>query len=319
VLICSVSGFIYTINNNLAFIVLDGMIDPASYQLLSNMKILTTALLFYVIMKKPLSVRQWVALALLAAGCSLAALNIDERVDDAEAHTNDAVHEGKHMRITPTGFLVMVVYCTLSGLAGVYSEKMLKDTSRIFHVSNTLLYAWGIVFNAFAFVRESGGSDNAAAVGGFSTLFTGYNGWAVAMMLNQAFTGLILSLVMRFLDNIVKLFTIACSLLLTTLWAASVLSFNIHSTFYFACVCIIAAIFLYNLPPHVSVTDNVRESLCASSADSSARDGASKSPVSRRVILALVVVVFVYQLVSRGEGSGGRMRIVQSKRGIMHA
>jgi drug/metabolite transporter (DMT)-like permease len=319
-LLCVVPGLIYAINNRVAFVVLDGMMDPASYQLLSTIEILTTALLFYFIIGKPLSARQWVSLAILSAGCALAALNIEHAVDDnEEADTDAAEHQAEHItHITRKGFVVMVVYCSLAGLAGVYSEKMLKDTHRSFHVTNTLLFAWGIFFNAIVFIREEAPvahqmselSENeydddvespfATAYGRFAGLFMGYNGWTVAIMLNQAFTGLVLSLVMKYLDNIVKLFMVACSLLFTTFWAAHAMGFNVHLTFYLACLCVIIAIELYNLAPHLSVLydtfsfSGIRQALAGSK---SVRDIAVQVKVASRsksVRLGLLIPLFVF-------------------------
>ena len=63
----SIPGILYFINNNLA-VHMQIHMDPASYQILSNFKILTTAVLYRLIMKHKLSTKQWCALTLLFVG-----------------------------------------------------------------------------------------------------------------------------------------------------------------------------------------------------------------------------------------------------------
>ena len=63
----SIPGILYFINNNLA-VHMQLLMDPASYQILSNFKIFTTAILYRLIMKHKLSRQQWFALTLLFFG-----------------------------------------------------------------------------------------------------------------------------------------------------------------------------------------------------------------------------------------------------------
>lgn len=60
----SVPGVLYFINNNLA-VHMQLQMDPASYQILSHFKIVSTAILYRFIIKKKLSYRQWFAVTLL--------------------------------------------------------------------------------------------------------------------------------------------------------------------------------------------------------------------------------------------------------------
>ena len=63
----SIPGILYFINNNLA-VHMQIHMDPASYQILSNFKILTTAILYRLIIKQKLKRQQWFALSLLFIG-----------------------------------------------------------------------------------------------------------------------------------------------------------------------------------------------------------------------------------------------------------
>lgn len=63
----SVPGILYFINNNLA-VHMQLQMDPASYQILSHFKIVSTAILYRLIIKRQLSYRQWFAVTLLFCG-----------------------------------------------------------------------------------------------------------------------------------------------------------------------------------------------------------------------------------------------------------
>lgn len=63
----SIPGILYFITNNLA-VHIQLYMDPASYQILANFKILTTAILYRLIIKQKLTRQQWFALLLLFFG-----------------------------------------------------------------------------------------------------------------------------------------------------------------------------------------------------------------------------------------------------------
>ena len=60
----AIPGILYFINNNLA-VHIQLQMDPASYQILSNFKIVTTAILYRIIIKQKLTRKQWFAISLL--------------------------------------------------------------------------------------------------------------------------------------------------------------------------------------------------------------------------------------------------------------
>ncbi len=65
----SIPALLYFINNNLA-VYIQLYMDSTSYQMLTNFKIFTTAILYYLIMRRKLSKLKWFSLILLfTAGC----------------------------------------------------------------------------------------------------------------------------------------------------------------------------------------------------------------------------------------------------------
>lgn len=65
-----VPSVIYWLHNNVQFFTLK-FVDPATYQILGNLKIVTTGLLLWACLKRQLSLLQWLALALLMIGATI--------------------------------------------------------------------------------------------------------------------------------------------------------------------------------------------------------------------------------------------------------
>ena len=139
----AVPGLIYMVNNNLEIFVLKYM-DPATFRLLGNMKILTTAVLYRLVMGTAISMQQWVALVMLLLA-SMGGVNTSsvEGASDAEMHT------------TFWGVVLMIIYCCNSAAAGIGNEWILKrgeGTQFGIHLQNAVLYMWGVAFNFIGFL-----------------------------------------------------------------------------------------------------------------------------------------------------------------------
>ena len=66
----SLPGALFTVQNNLTFVALSFM-DAASFQVMSQLKILTTALMSIVMLKTKLDKYKWISLFLLMFGVSI--------------------------------------------------------------------------------------------------------------------------------------------------------------------------------------------------------------------------------------------------------
>ena len=220
----SIPGLLYFINNNLA-VHMQLQMDPASYQILSNFKIVTTAVLYRLIIKQKLSRQQWCAISLLFFGGLFYSLgNISHATQPQQS-----AHQVTRMYIRPLGLPMVLIYCTLSGLAGVYNEWILKKHySESLHVQNIYLYSYGTLLNlmpAVAIPLLTGQSlERLNVFGGFS-IYT----WLI--IVTQALNGLFMSVVIKHASNIVRLFVISFSLVVTA--ALSVLVFHLSLNLYF--------------------------------------------------------------------------------------
>jgi UDP-sugar transporter A1/2/3 len=100
----AVPALLYIIQNNLQFVAV-GLVDAATFQVLHQMKILTTALFSVLVLGKDLSFRQWISLSILTIGVGIVQIS---NLDKSEIYAQKL------------GFLYIVIVCLLSGIAGVW-------------------------------------------------------------------------------------------------------------------------------------------------------------------------------------------------------
>ncbi|MBN3274424.1 S35A4 protein, partial [Polyodon spathula] len=205
--------------------------DPSTFQVLSNFKIASTALLYSAFLRKQLSRRQWLSLALLmAAGICHTYSSMD-----TPKHKVDEAISGTQFHITVLGLLLVFVYCIVSGLAAVYTELILKTQRLPLNLQNLFLYFFGIVVNS--------GTHLASAEG--SGFFDGYSRWVGVIVVTQALNGLLMSVVMKHSSNITRLFVISCSMLVNAVYSVALFSLQLTPLFFVSVFFIAVAIHLY--------------------------------------------------------------------------
>ncbi|XP_069948313.1 UDP-galactose transporter senju isoform X3 [Cherax quadricarinatus] len=143
-----VPALLYCLYNNLAFVNLAAF-DPTTYFLLLQLRVVLTGIIFQVVFKKQLSRYQWVSLIILTLGCVIKQLSSIKKEEVSPTHTVSILTTLLSNVVSLHIFLMLVqVFC--SCLAGVYNEKLLKDTGAEVHimVQNVFMYIDSIICNA---------------------------------------------------------------------------------------------------------------------------------------------------------------------------
>ncbi|KAK3710035.1 hypothetical protein QZH41_012428 [Actinostola sp. cb2023] len=145
----------------------------------------------------------------------------------------------------------MLLYCTISGLAGVYTEYILKRQYQVsLHLQNSLLYTYGVVFNFWAFVVQhipaSYEQQETKGTAVVSDFFSGFSFWTFLIVVTQAVNGLIMSAVMKHASNITRLIIIACAMVVTTFLSVLVFSLQLNVYFVGAFILVIVALKFYH-------------------------------------------------------------------------
>ena len=188
----SVPSLLYTVQNNLLYYALSHL-DAATFQVGYQVKILTTAVFSVMMLGKRISGAQWGSLVVLTVGVSLAQLSAQDR---AAAHHN-----------TTMGFVAVLAAACTSGFSGVYFERILKNSGTSLWMRNLQMGVSSIVLG-FAGVFLSGDRQQVLTRG----FFFGYNGVVVAVILLQAIGGLVVAVVVKYADNILKGFAASFSI-----------------------------------------------------------------------------------------------------------
>jgi UDP-sugar transporter A1/2/3 len=172
---------LYFVQNNLQYVAVT-LLDAATFQVTYQFKIITTAMFTVLLLHRSLTNLKWVSLGLLTAGIALVQMPTGGGTTDEHAASEKFF-----------GLLAVVVACLLSGLAGVYFEKILKGSKASLWVRNIQLslfsfvpgYIFGVLLKDGQAVRRDG-------------FFYGYSSWAYAAILCQALGGLIVAMVVKY-------------------------------------------------------------------------------------------------------------------------
>lgn len=129
----SIPAGLYVVQNNLQYISASNL--PASiFQVLSQLKIVTTAIFSVLMLSKKLSFQQWAAVVALTCGVALVQYS----------NTSDSSLDSASVTL---GLLCITLSCVTSGFAGVYFEKVLKSGSTSLWLRNIHLSAVGMVLS----------------------------------------------------------------------------------------------------------------------------------------------------------------------------
>ncbi|XP_069137247.1 probable UDP-sugar transporter protein SLC35A4 [Argopecten irradians] len=227
---------LYFINNNLA-VHMQLQMDPATYQVLSNLKIVSTAILYRLIIKRNLTISQWVSVGILTfAGFCNSYGGLQEKGEITNAG---------EIHVTFLGLVMMFVYCTVSGLAGVVTEYILKKNIVMsIHYQNILLYIYGIFINFCSWLIQE--YDQPELENQFY-IFRGYSVFTWIIVITQATNGLIMSVIMKHASNITRLFVVSCAMLVATTLSVTVFHTRISTFFILSLFLVIFAMFLYHI------------------------------------------------------------------------
>lgn len=188
----SLPAMCYFISNNCALLVVREL-GPTTYQVSTNLKVLTTGILMRAFLGRRLSWLRWKALILLVLGTVVTQL-------PSECFLNG--EKGNFV-----GYVFVFVNSLASGAGGVVSELLLKSGTQTdsIHWQNMQLYAFGFVFGLATSLLSSG--EHKAG------LFVGFNPWAYACIASLSLGGILVSFVLKYIDNFAKCFVASFSII----------------------------------------------------------------------------------------------------------
>ncbi|KAI7863719.1 nucleotide-sugar transporter-domain-containing protein [Spinellus fusiger] len=289
---------LYLVQNNLQYVAATHL-DAATFQVTYQLKILTTAFFSVILLHRTLSNTKWIALAILTMGIALVVLPKDaslafwayvypQSVETVE--TSDSEETGNQTNVQ--GLVAVLLACVLSGLAGVYFEKILKapakptpteivseedeeskqsmlgatgsenqSPSRGTHrasmsmtedsfiaaqnqlwIRNIEMSLFSVLFGLVFVVFLQDGTTIAKR--GFFVNYTPLT-WVVIGI--QALGGLVVAVVVKYADNILKGFATSISIILSSIVSVWMFNFSLSFSFVLGAGFVVYATYLYGL------------------------------------------------------------------------
>ena len=198
------------------------------------MKVFTTAIFSVALLGRKLSVTKWVSLVILFVGVSMVTVDPSSIGKDKKNH------------YFILGVAAVGISCLSSGFAGVYFEKILKGSSASVWLRNVQLGFFGsiaAITGMFAYdyqeITEKG-------------FFFGYSTLVWLVIIQQAIGGLIVAVVVRYADNILKGFATSISIIVSALSSVYLFEFTLTTMFGIGTILVVTSIYLYALPNKAS-------------------------------------------------------------------
>ena len=231
-------SILYVIQNNLVFRGVQ-LLSPTLYMVCSQSKVLTTALCSVLLLGTKITRKQYAALFFLVCGMVIV------QHFDQDTSTTPLVSEQVSVRNTIEGIIVVLTAAFTSGFAGVCLERLYKEEGS---EAQTI---W------FKNVQLACLSLPVAALAGFwqgqitheHSPFQGFDGVVGAIILLQAFGGLVVASVLRYAGNVTKCFAVSisiCICAITTMYSSENRNGREIVGFAFGIFLVISSTFLYS-------------------------------------------------------------------------
>ncbi|MBA0788228.1 hypothetical protein Gotri_025354 [Gossypium trilobum] len=216
-------------------------LDTSTYQIMGNLKIVTTGILFRLFLKKKLSNLQWMAIILLAVGTTMS------QVKGCGEASCDSLFSAPIQ-----GYMLGILSACLSALAGVYTEFLMKQNNDSLYWQNVQLYTFGAIFNMARLVVDDfrAGYEKGPW---WQRLFNGYSITTWMVVLNLGSTGLLVSWLMKYADNIVKVYSTSMAMLLTMVLSVFLFSFKPTLQLFLGIIICMMSLHMYFAPPSMLV------------------------------------------------------------------
>lgn len=227
-----VPALLFTIQTNLVYLAISNL-DAAVFQVTFQLKILTTAIFMVVLLNRSLRVIQWISLVILCVGVSIIQIQNTKSGKPGSDDQKNAIF----------GLFCVIMACILSGLAGVYFEKILKNSKVSIWVRNIQLGLFGTFFALLTVYISD--FDNVMTKG----FFFGYNSLVWLNIIIQSSGGLLVAVVIKYADNILKGFATSVAIIVSCVASMYLFDTIINFLFALGTFMVVLSVVLYSYDP----------------------------------------------------------------------
>ncbi|CAI5718947.1 unnamed protein product [Hyaloperonospora brassicae] len=235
----AVLAFLYALQNMFALIAYD-YVDVTTYQIVYQLKVITTAIFMIVLLHRRFSFVQWCAMVALMAGVTICSYS---RLPSGSTHADKVNSNSDHQVI---GICIMVGLAINSGLAAAYFERVMKSHKAV-AAQRTLDALWTRNLQLSAISVGVAAVDVVRNISEVYTngLFHGFHPAVFAVIFLQAVGGLTIAAVVRYSDNIVKNFGTSFSLIFSCIISNYMFDQTATTSFYFGVLLVVVSVFVY--------------------------------------------------------------------------
>lgn len=219
-----------------------GNLPAALFQVTYQGRLLITAMFSVLLLQKQLSRVQWLAIFLMAIGVGL--VQVSNSKESKQATMANVAEQS-----VPLGMVYLLTASLCTCFASVYFEKIVKQggvskpkgttQKASIWVQNAQLAAFSTLINSFGVASEQLATTDARP------LLHGFSISTWLMTVNNVFGGLIVALVIKHADNILRGFATALSTICVTLASVILFGFNLEPLFGVATMFVLGSTMLY--------------------------------------------------------------------------
>lgn len=206
-------------------------LDPTVYAIITQLKLLTTAIFSVVLLRKTISVKKWRALMTLLTGVVI--------INVAARGTSQSESEDGNFFLGCCSALVVAV---LSGFTGVWIEYSLKKGTLTIWESNYQLSLYGIIMAVIS--KYSFESVEEMSKG----FFYGWNLRAIGVVLLYAVGGLMVAVIGKYANMILKGFATSFAIICTVIVSYWFFDGVLNITLAMGVIVVIISLFNYTEP-----------------------------------------------------------------------
>jgi UDP-sugar transporter A1/2/3 len=253
----AVPAVLYLLQNTLLYVALSNLTAPI-FQVTYQAKLVTTALVSVLMLKRSYSAQQWVCLVAISMGVAVVVLG-EKKGDTAAAVA------GQSSQSLMAGLTAVSIACFSSALAGVYFEFVLKNksadnNSKMQQVPPPSLWMRNIQLAFFSVVIAVGqGLYQKGLAPATQPYLHGFSAWAWILVALQAGGGMLVAAVIKYADNVLKGLATGVSVVLATVLSTVFFHTPLTSQFALGAGLILTAVYLFSNPLPAFVKKGVRK------------------------------------------------------------
>ncbi|UZJ56090.1 hypothetical protein CBS101457_005410 [Exobasidium rhododendri] len=261
-----VPASLYVLQNNLLLLAANNL-SPTSFQVFSQFKIVTTAIFTVLYLQRRLSLQQWVSIFVLTFGIMI----FQSSQSVSKIPKLSSITSPSSVTI---GFGLMILACLISGFAGTATEKILKEGKSSIWANNfqisvlslipaSLPIIYGSLVSYFAtdLSASSSSSSSLSLAAAHSPLpssfhpLEAFNGWTWSVIVLNILGGLLVSMVVKYADSILKAFAASVAVILTFVITFLFLGTKFTMLSLFGAALVVLAVLAYNRGVEVDSKD----------------------------------------------------------------